>query len=447
MNDILSKMKNLKTQEEIQKKETKIKEKNRIINHPLAQKDIELKIHYLNGLALMMNVDDEISDSEKDFFLSLMEAFNLEKSVIDNFLDFAKEPENEQMRELMEELVKSEIIKFSFMIDVFVMANRDGKYSNEEEELVEIFFKNLKFDEKEIEALPELIATYSNDFDYSAEFKKFKKSLMSKWDKLRHYASIVGDVIDTVAEIVDIEESVNEDGSVDVDDSNDEDFEDEGNSNRSHPLINEEIDYSSEFKKYKKAQLAIASNKSFEDIGIIVPKIPKHGGTLQQVDNMLEELNDKLRIEFKKIEKEFTTSIQNEKLQKLKDDFFSKNNFIKEKHILDHKRWESLSQTWDKSHKKDLELSLEKLALSTNIIEEMNNWQNRTTGVYRLFNENPEKKLERLEAEIQIKINGVRLEKKMIESEKTELITYSIIENSQVVYENLKQLYKKCVRS
>ena len=166
MNNILNKMKGLKKQ----KDNLLMKE---IINHPVAKKNIEIKIHYLNGLALMMNVDEEISDEEKVFFLSLMQDFELEKSIIDNFFDFAKEPENEQIVELLEEIKKDDFIKFAFMIDNYRIAYKDGKFSDEEKELIELFFEMLEFDKEEIDKINASFKEIDLPVDYEVEFHQF----------------------------------------------------------------------------------------------------------------------------------------------------------------------------------------------------------------------------------------------------------------------------------
>ena len=170
MSSILNKMKSLKKQKDTLLKKEESNKKNQFINHPVAHKNLELKIHYLNGLALMMNVEHKIANAERDFFISLMEAFELEKSILDNFIDFAKEPENEQIAELLEEIKKDNFIKFAFMIDNYRIAYKDGKFSDEEKELLEIFFDMLEFTKKEIDKINVCFKKIQLPIDYNKEF-------------------------------------------------------------------------------------------------------------------------------------------------------------------------------------------------------------------------------------------------------------------------------------
>ena len=176
MSSILERMKQVK------KGRDEVYSKINISNHPVSQESIELKMHYLNGLALMMNVDDDISGIEKDFFVSLIETFELSDSVIADFLKFAEEPENEQIIELLEELSKSDIVKFSFIIDNYIIANRDGKFEKEEEELIVQYFELLNFETDEIELISRFKEKSLESFKYEEEFKEFQIILSTPKD-------------------------------------------------------------------------------------------------------------------------------------------------------------------------------------------------------------------------------------------------------------------------
>ena len=157
MSGKLNKMIDLKKQKESLLKNGENSKKHQIINHPVAQKNLELKIHYLNGIALMMNVDEEISYVEKEYFMSLIKAFGFNNSVIEDFIDFAQNPENEQIFELLEVLKENRYVKFSFIFDNLIIANKDGNLANEEKEMIELFFEMLEFNQEEID---EIYATF-----------------------------------------------------------------------------------------------------------------------------------------------------------------------------------------------------------------------------------------------------------------------------------------------
>nr|MBI9031692.1 TerB family tellurite resistance protein [bacterium] len=141
MNTILNRMKKLKEQ----------KNKEIIKDHPVANESIAIKMQYLNGLALMMNVDEDIADAEKEFFIALIEGFGLDDSVIEDFISFAKDPDDEQIDELFEELSKTELTKFYFVLDCYTIAYKDEKLAEEEKELINMFVEMLNFEEKENE--------------------------------------------------------------------------------------------------------------------------------------------------------------------------------------------------------------------------------------------------------------------------------------------------------
>jgi TPR repeat protein len=127
----------------------KRKDKEIFKDHPVAEETIAIKMQYLNGLALMMNVDKSISDVEKEFFIALIEGLGLEVSVTEDFISFAKDPDDEQIEELFEELSKTKLTKLYFVLDCYAMAYKDEKLADEEKELISMLVEMLNFDEEE----------------------------------------------------------------------------------------------------------------------------------------------------------------------------------------------------------------------------------------------------------------------------------------------------------
>ncbi|MDD3052210.1 MAG: SUMF1/EgtB/PvdO family nonheme iron enzyme, partial [Candidatus Cloacimonetes bacterium] len=144
-----------------------------LAEHPLIKEGIETKIHYLNGLALVMNLDDKISDSEKAFFTSLLDIFQLKDSMLDDFVNFAKQLDPEQLNELFKELMKSELTKICFIIDCKIMAAIDKMVSKEAEELIRTFMELLFFTEKDTEFISSCKLSL-DDIDYEKEYNRFK---------------------------------------------------------------------------------------------------------------------------------------------------------------------------------------------------------------------------------------------------------------------------------
>ena len=171
MSSILNKFKNIKAE-----KEKKIEEE-RISKHPLVNEDIDSKIHYLNGLALVMNVDNEISEDEKCYFEHLISVINLPSSVLEDFITFANEPNQEQIVELLESIKAKQDIKFCFIYDCYIIAMNDGKILEEEEELLELYFEMLHFKDYEISFYKDNSGQLIKPYLYSNFFYQFAEKL------------------------------------------------------------------------------------------------------------------------------------------------------------------------------------------------------------------------------------------------------------------------------
>jgi len=72
-----------------------------IENHPLAKKNVEVKIAYLDGLALLMNEDSEIHDKEVKFLKLMIRSLGINEACIDDLIEFTKKPDNERIKKLL----------------------------------------------------------------------------------------------------------------------------------------------------------------------------------------------------------------------------------------------------------------------------------------------------------------------------------------------------------
>ena len=97
----------------------------------------------------MMNVDEEIHETEKRYFSSLIKVFDLDASMLESFISFAKKPDEEAVNELLAEISKKDNLKFNFMIDVLIPADIDEKLHKNEKELIENYFDMLLFSKDE----------------------------------------------------------------------------------------------------------------------------------------------------------------------------------------------------------------------------------------------------------------------------------------------------------
>lgn len=146
----------------------KVNQVNYVLNHPVAKESLETKIHYLNGLALMMNVDDDIHETEKNFLSSMIKTFELDGSILDQLVTFAEAPNEEAIDELFKEISGDKIVRYNFMIDAVILSEKDSTVHKNEKELLNIFFEKLDFSKKEIDQLDELMKVLRKEDQNSA---------------------------------------------------------------------------------------------------------------------------------------------------------------------------------------------------------------------------------------------------------------------------------------
>jgi len=118
--DILEVIGNIKTSENFK-------------NHPISDFSLELKMHYLNGLALLMNVDGEIHEKEKEYLLSLIDISEMGRDdTLNNLLDFCRNPDKGSVKEMIEELKKDLKVSKLFLLDSFVISEKDDHFHERE---------------------------------------------------------------------------------------------------------------------------------------------------------------------------------------------------------------------------------------------------------------------------------------------------------------------------
>ena len=108
-------------------------------NHPAKELSEENKIKYLNGLALLMNVDGEISTDEKEYIGTLIRTFQLPAERMEELVTFAENPNDEAVQDLVDS-IKSKAIKNIFLVDCLILAYKDSVIHEKERELIDKFF-------------------------------------------------------------------------------------------------------------------------------------------------------------------------------------------------------------------------------------------------------------------------------------------------------------------
>ena len=112
--------------------------------HPARELDLEQKIHYLNGLALVMNVDENIDEKEKEYLKILLNSFNLPVEQLDELIAFSQNPDDEAIQEMLKVLGEASDIKYVFLLDCLMLAHYDGELHENEKKLIESYFELFK---------------------------------------------------------------------------------------------------------------------------------------------------------------------------------------------------------------------------------------------------------------------------------------------------------------
>jgi len=109
-------------------------------HHPAGSLEQEDKIRYLQGLALLCIVDGKITTDEKEYLAGLVETFDLPNSMLDDFLAYANNPDQEIIPHIIESIKTNKMEKI-FLIDCLILAQEDSKIEQQEKDLIDQFFE------------------------------------------------------------------------------------------------------------------------------------------------------------------------------------------------------------------------------------------------------------------------------------------------------------------
>jgi len=93
-------------------------------------------ILYLNGLALVMNADGHIDDSEKEYIRILIKSMSLDESILDDMVSFAKAPDKDTVQAFFRTFRRRPVAQL-FLFDALMMTRRDGKVEDKEKAVVD----------------------------------------------------------------------------------------------------------------------------------------------------------------------------------------------------------------------------------------------------------------------------------------------------------------------
>jgi uncharacterized tellurite resistance protein B-like protein len=117
-------------------------------NHPCIELDEDVKIQYLNALALITNADSDICDREIEYLKVFIDSFGLSADMLDIFIEFAKNPDEKIVLKMMQTL-NTKDIKYNLLVDCIMMGYRDENYCDNEKAMINQYFKMFKISDYE----------------------------------------------------------------------------------------------------------------------------------------------------------------------------------------------------------------------------------------------------------------------------------------------------------
>jgi len=152
-------------------------------NHPAKALSFEERILYLNGLALVINVDDEIHQSELDYLKLMIRSLDIDLSTFDDFVEFAKAPDIKTLEAFWASFKRRPIAQV-FLFDALMMAFIDYKEHENEKLLLNKFGDGLEITKATQEDIYDLFCHIKHkDWDISSLY--FSSHLLNP-DHFKH---------------------------------------------------------------------------------------------------------------------------------------------------------------------------------------------------------------------------------------------------------------------
>lgn len=161
--------------------------------HPVFDKVIEVRLSFLQGLAMQAHADGRLTTDEKHLFFEVAKTFEIDIDQAQKVLDQSVAPQEQVLQEIRQNLIHNKM-KYYFLIDLYIMARQDNQVDLVETQVIEQFAKLLEVDREELIFLTELAsAVISNDpRDRDLWIKSFLNRLPGgqnfRPDDFNHYA-------------------------------------------------------------------------------------------------------------------------------------------------------------------------------------------------------------------------------------------------------------------
>lgn len=125
--------------------------------HPLTNYSESDKEAYLSIAALVVSADKEVSDQEINNIRNLCKKVNLSIHGIAKIISISENPEESDIEGSLEILRGSEL-RYTLIIDMFLIAYSDDKVTKDERELIFSIADNLKISRSQVESMRNYVA-------------------------------------------------------------------------------------------------------------------------------------------------------------------------------------------------------------------------------------------------------------------------------------------------
>ena len=153
-----------------------------LTQHPIANLSDDVKKDYLQSLVVLATEDENFSDEEKDYIKMIIQASKLDDSLLDELETFANTPEESELIEFVSRLGDFDNdTKMSLLVDICIVAFKDGDFSSEEMELFDEYLDILGMQEHKQTLLYLADILNSKNIDNAVSFYTGQKEVFEKF--------------------------------------------------------------------------------------------------------------------------------------------------------------------------------------------------------------------------------------------------------------------------
>ena len=166
------------------KKAIKKKElESALSKHPLRELDEQVKSDYVKGLVFVATEDGNFHEEEKSYIVSLLKNIGLDEVLLEEYTTFASNCEEEELLSFMDRIKEfDKDIKLNFLIEVIVLAFKDGEFDESEQSMFDDYLEMLELTEQKDDIMYMALALVNKDIDLALSLYTAKKEFFNKLD-------------------------------------------------------------------------------------------------------------------------------------------------------------------------------------------------------------------------------------------------------------------------